>query len=330
MLNILNSIYTLSIKKHFSDIFLYTENEPDTQPRITLFLVESYEHLLLVPLLRELKIFTDKELIYCFVDKKKHHLTNSSYNHFSSSNYQLLLNLFILQEQQERKFYDENNYKDIEDIFIDSFSQKSIIIICIYDAIHPKVYELCNVLIQTYGSIYFKICRAVTDILTDSKPKLHIASCPPIFVHNKNILQVSSSAWNHLQENTIVVTPAHLLSYSLFSQEMEMGLSRQLLFYKMNRLANGIYREKIANISIESLQYSYDELFAECIHELKKNEYLVYKDKKYISTDKLKSLKNHLVKNNTVFHGVWLDYYLQLIPIKNKIDPIWEQTEEYD
>lgn len=129
------------------------------------------------------------------------------------------------------------------------------------------------------------------------------------------------------------VTPGNLFAFAIYSPEVENGVSRQYLFYKMERLANQIYKEKFCNIAIECLEMSYDDLFAEILHDARMNQYLIYQpdSKQYYGTNKLYYYKkNKYYYNDLKSENIYRYHYMQLFLFHKKFRQIWEEIEIYD
>lgn len=129
------------------------------------------------------------------------------------------------------------------------------------------------------------------------------------------------------------VTPGNLFAFAIYSPEIQNGVSRQYLFYKMERLANVIYREKICNIARECLEMSYDDLFAEILFNARNDDFLKYdKDsKQYFGTNKLyyfKKIKYNYA--NLRSENIYRYHYMQLLLFHKKFKQIWTEIEIYD
>ncbi|MCB1193226.1 MAG: hypothetical protein H7A23_10295 [Leptospiraceae bacterium] len=176
----------------------------------------------------------------------------------------------------------------------------------------PNLY--CNYTTITYNNVSFP------------KPTLHLQ----FSYSNETITQLL----DHKQPNKniidshrakIVITTAHLLSYALFTNDIKEGVSRRFLFYKMNRLANSIYRDKVYTIERECLEQSYDELFADMLQKTIDEGYLTYNPtKKYKATDKLFT---SMFQNSNF---IYCFYYNQLQFKINLLNQIWKDIEVYD
>ncbi|MBP7280134.1 MAG: hypothetical protein KBA66_01060 [Leptospiraceae bacterium] len=125
------------------------------------------------------------------------------------------------------------------------------------------------------------------------------------------------------------VTPGNLFAFGIYSPEVQSGVSRHYLFYKMERLANVIYREKICNISRECLEMSYDELFAEILYNAKQEEFIKYEKetKQYYGTNKLYYFKK---TKYTKQENIYRYHYMQLALFHKKFRQIWTEIEVYD
>lgn len=131
----------------------------------------------------------------------------------------------------------------------------------------------------------------------------------------------------------ITVTPGNLFAFAIYSPEVQSGVSRQYLFYKMERLANMIYRDKYCNISRECLEMSYDELFAEILFNAKKEEFIKYEkeSKQYYGTNKLYYFKkNKYGYANLKSENIYRYHYMQLVLFHKKFKQIWSEIEIYD
>ena len=129
------------------------------------------------------------------------------------------------------------------------------------------------------------------------------------------------------------VTPGNLFAFAIYSPEVQHGVSRQYLFYKMERLANEIYREKFCNIARECLEMSYDDLFAEILFNARKDEFIQYdKDsKQYYGTNKLYYFKkNKYHFTNLKSENIYRYHYMQLLLFHKKFRQIWTEIEIYD
>ncbi|MBK8394938.1 MAG: hypothetical protein IPL26_06770 [Leptospiraceae bacterium] len=125
------------------------------------------------------------------------------------------------------------------------------------------------------------------------------------------------------------VTPGNLFAFAIYSPEVQGGVSRHYLFYKMERLANVIYREKLCNISLECLEISYDELFADILFNANKNEFIKYEKetKQYYGANKLYYYKkSKYIKQENIYRY----HYMQLALFHRKFRKIWTDIEVYD
>ncbi|MCB1158551.1 MAG: hypothetical protein KDK45_13695 [Leptospiraceae bacterium] len=112
------------------------------------------------------------------------------------------------------------------------------------------------------------------DLLSENGIKAHIYPGRPFYIRREN--SRSHIAQLLLRESItgFTLSPGHLFAYGLFSEDIKNGVSRHFFFYKMNRLANALYREKFCNVSDKCLESSYEELFADYIYFAKKNAYI--------------------------------------------------------
>jgi hypothetical protein len=129
------------------------------------------------------------------------------------------------------------------------------------------------------------------------------------------------------------VTPGNLFAFAIYSPEVQHGVSRQYLFYKMERLANMIYGEKYCNIARECLEMSYDDLFAEVLFNARKEEFIKYEKetKQYYGTNKLYYFKkNKYSYANLKSENIYRYHYMQLLLFHKKFRQIWTEIEVYD
>ena len=129
------------------------------------------------------------------------------------------------------------------------------------------------------------------------------------------------------------VTPGNLFAFAIYSPEVENGVSRQYLFYKMERLAHVIYKEKFCNIARECLEMSYDDLFAEILYDARTNDFLKYQtdSKQYYGTNKLYYYKkNKYYYTELKTENIYRYHYMQLYLFHKKFRQIWEEIEIYD
>ncbi|MEM7179665.1 MAG: hypothetical protein AAF518_02050 [Spirochaetota bacterium] len=160
------------------------------------------------------------------------------------------------------------------------------------------------------------------DYITAAKSNIHISFSGPFILHKQEKRDEVIKELFSKQKQTFTLTPGHLFSYTLFSPDMQTGISRQYLFYKMNRLANIVYREKTCNVSQECLEYSYDELFATPLQEAKRNGYITYKNKKYIQKPKLRDA----LSIGNIYYKQYYDLQF-IVPI---LDKNWNEVADYD
>lgn len=131
--------------------------------------------------------------------------------------------------------------------------------------------------------------------------------------------------------SNITIFPIHLFSYALFSSEIHEGIARKYIFYKMNRLANSLFKNKVYVVSRECLEQSYDELFAILLQDAIDNGYLTYKpQKKYKATEKLFKMIEGLKTPNQNSENVYAKSYFELKPKIKILDQIWKDIEIYD
>ena len=129
------------------------------------------------------------------------------------------------------------------------------------------------------------------------------------------------------------VTPGNLFAFAIYSPEIQNGVSRQYLFYKMERLANLIYREKICNIARECLEMSYDDLYAEILFNARNDDFLNYdkESKQYFGTNKLYYYRKFKYNYaNLRSENIYRYHYMQLLLFHKKFKQIWTEIEIYD
>lgn len=163
------------------------------------------------------------------------------------------------------------------------------------------------------------------DLLSENGIKAHIYPGRPFYIRREN--SRSHIAQLLLRESItgFTLSPGHLFAYGLFSEDIKNGVSRHFFFYKMNRLANALYREKFCNVSDKCLESSYEELFADYIYFAKKNAYIEYNQKKYYGTNKLYEIYSPLDKLN-----LYYQHYLELAPLHISMNHFWREVDEHD
>jgi len=171
------------------------------------------------------------------------------------------------------------------------------------------------------------------DYLLSEEGIIHI-SHGGLFQMNPNKRISSIAATIKLKRSLgTTVTPGNLFAFAIYSLEVQSGVPRQYLFYKMERLANVIYSEKICNISRECLEMSYDELFAEILYNARKNDFLKYdkETKQYYGTNKLYYFKKNKYNSKAQKEeNIYRYHYMQLILFHKKFRKIWTEIEIYD
>jgi hypothetical protein len=194
--------------------------------------------------------------------------------------------------------------------FQDQFPDKNVLSILLYEIGKKDKDNHYIIISPTY------------DTLFSNKEIVHLKRSDFFQIkHDESPISISTLL-NFKSSICITLTPGNLFSYALYSQELKEGISRSFLFYKMNRLANTIYREKYCVVARECLEQSYDELFAELMEEAINNGYMKYENKKCYGTKKLYEDSNP--ENIYLFH---LD---QLKLFRNAFQKIWQDVEVYD
>lgn len=174
-------------------------------------------------------------------------------------------------------------------------------------------------LVKAEGSERFLDIQLTYDYITAIRSNVHIAFSQPFVIQNDDN---TLSDLQQIRKRQFTMTPGHLLSYAIYSNDMQTGLSRQFLFYKMNRLANALYREKTCRVSRECLEYSYDELFAVPLKNAKDLGYLDYLEKRYC--------RNRKSENTRTKWNPFFRHYLDLEPIQTILDKLWREAVDYD
>ena len=200
-----------------------------------------------------------------------------------------------------------------------------------------KMIFLSNLLKHVQNSkknIRIIIINPIYDFLNNSKiPNLHFIISNPIELQPKERVSSILAKMEYQLNNNLLLNPANLISFAFFSIEFRCGISRNILFFKLKRLAQIIHKDKIMYVAKDCLEKSYDDLFAVILFEAKQNGYIYYdqSSKQYFATKKLYNFREiqraSLQLTKTI--NIYRFHLKDLLPKYEILKQIWKDINFY-
>jgi DNA gyrase/topoisomerase IV subunit A len=342
-LNLLNKITQSFLRRKFASIKIYKHGDKKKKLELnenTVLFISKKSNLDILSIYFLNKIFqTQNDLFFIYNNANLNKIFNTS-NISKLNRFIFKLVLKHLGGERYKKSLVEKIYDDdLDEItFKKFFAPKTHLYLASeLNLESSEIIFLSNLIKQVQNSkknLKIIIINPVYDFLIEKKPpSLHFIISNPIELQPKERVSSILAKMEYHLNNNLVLNSANLLSFALFTTDFKNGISRNILFFKLKRLAQIVHKDKIMFVAKDCLEKSYDDLFARILLEAKENGYIRFNQssKQYFATKKLYNFReiqrvdSKIIKSKNKYRSHLKD----LLPKYEKLKQIWKEINFY-